>query len=144
MKKKYRKTPHTVYDIKYHFVIVPKYRYNVLDGEVKEWLKKEISQICERMEILIEEGKICKDHIHMCLSVPPRYSPSEVMKQIKGKSSEGVFREFPEIKKIYWGQHFWARGYFVSTVGIDEETIKEYIRNQREEIAMKRQLKLWK
>ena len=144
MKKKHRKTPHTVYDIKYHFVIVPKYRYSVLEGKVKEWLKKEISQICEGMEIVIEEGKICKDHIHICLSVPPKYSPSEVMKQIKGKSAAGVFEEFPELKKRYWGQHFWARGYFVSTVGIDEETIKEYIKNQREEIATEKQMNLWK
>lgn len=144
MKKKYRKTAHTVYDIKYHFVITPKYRYKILDGKIKEWLKKEISQICEWMEILIEEGKISNDHIHMCLSVPPKYSASEVMKQIKGKSSEGVFKEFPEIKKRYWGQHFWARGYFVSTVGIDEKTIKEYIRNQREVPRAEEQMKLWK
>lgn len=125
-------------------MIVPKYRYSVLDGKIKEWLKKEISQICEGMEILIEEGKICKDHVHMCLSVPPKYSPSEVMKEIKGKSAEGIFKEHPEVKSIYWGQHFWARGYFVSTVGIDEETIKEYIKNQREVPGAEEQMKLWK
>jgi putative transposase len=73
----------------------------VLDGEIKQWMKTEISQICEGMEIIIEEGKICKDHIHMCLSVRPKYSPSEVMKQIKGKSSEGIFRQFPEVKRIF-------------------------------------------
>ena len=144
MNKKYRKTSHAVYDIKYHFVMVPKYRYRVLNGEIKEWLKKEISHVCEGMEIIIEEGKICSDHVHMCLSVPPKYSPAEVMKRIKGRSSEGIFKEFPEVRKRYWGQHFWARGYFVSTIGIDEETIKRYIKSQREDVSMEKQIKLWK
>lgn len=77
------------------------------------------------MGILIVEGQLCKDHVHVCLSVSPKYLPSEVMKRIKGKTLEVLFREFPEIKKRYWGQHFWARGYFVSSVGIDEETVKK-------------------
>ncbi len=97
--------------------------------------------ICGDLEILIIEGEICEDHVHMCLSVPPKLSPSEVMKQIKGTTSERIFREFPELRRRYWGQHFWARGFFVSSVGIDEETIKRYIRSQRETSD---QLKFWK
>ena len=144
MKKTYRKTPHTVYDIKYHFVFCPKYRYEVLQESLKARLEEIISEICEAMEIKIEEGKICKDHVHMCLSVPPRYSPAEVMKRVKGRSSERVFREFPKIRERYWGEHFWARGYFVSTVGIDEETIKKYIASQERVPTSEEQLKLWK
>lgn len=143
MKREYRKTPHTVYELKYHFVWIPKYRYAVLEGALKDRLQVLINQICESMSVLVVEGQLCKDHIHVCLSVPPKYSPSEVMRRIKGKTSEVLFREFPEIKKRYWGQHFWARGYFVSSVGIDEETIKKYIQSQREDIV-ENQLKFWK
>ncbi len=143
MKGEYRKTPHTVYELKYHFVWIPKYRYAVLEGELRERLKELINQICDGIGVLVVEGQICRDHIHVCLSVPPKYSPSEVMRRIKGKTSEALFREFPEVKKRYWGQHFWARGYFVSSVGIDEETIKKYIQNQREDIV-ENQMKFWK
>ena len=141
MTERYRRSPHVVYELKYHFVWVPKYRYSVLQGDIKEWLKRAITQVCEDLEVLIVEGEICEDHVHMCLSVPPKLSPSEVMKQIKGTTSERVFREFPELKRRYWGQHFWARGFFVSSVGIDEETIKKYIHSQRE---ISDQLKFWK
>ena len=100
-----------------------------------------INEVCEEMEIEIVEGKIMEDHVHVCLSVPPKYSSAEVMKRIKGNSSERLFREFPKLKKRYWGHHFWARGYFVSTVGADEETIKKYIKEQKK---VDNQLKLWK
>jgi len=143
MKREYRKSPHVVYDIKYHFVFCPKYRYRVLKGELKRRVQLRICEICEELDILMVEGEICEDHIHMCLSVPPKYSASYVMKKIKGKTAEMVFREFPEIKKRYWGQHFWSRGYFVSTVGIDEETIKKYIQNQNSP-STEEQMKLWK
>ena len=144
MRKNYRKTPHSVYEIKYHFVWVPKYRFCILEGEIKEKIKEVISQICEGLEILIVEGKICKDHVHLCVSVPPKYSPAEVMKQIKGRTAEVLFDKFPELRKRYWGQHFWARGYFVSTIGIDEETIKKYIKGQREDDTSEKQMKFWK
>lgn len=142
--EKYRKTPHTVYDIKYHFVWCPKYRFHVLEGEIKKRIKEIISQVCEELDILIVEGEICKDHVHLCVSVPPKHSPSYVMKRIKGTSSERIFREFPELRKRYWGQRFWARGYFVSIVGIDEKTIKRYIQGQREDTTSEQQLKFWK
>ena len=126
------------------FVFVPKYRFGVLKGKIKEWLKQTINQICENFEILLVEGEICKDHVYMCLSVLSKYSLDEVMKQIKGKTSVMAFREFPELFKRYWGQHFWAWGYFVSTVGIDEEMIRKYIRHRQAEHGMKNQLRLWK
>jgi putative transposase len=137
----YRRSPHVVYDIKYHFVWCPKYRFAVLEGRLKDRLEVLISEICEMMGVIMVEGEIMKDHVHMCLSVPPKHSPSEVMKRVKGISSERVFKEFPEIKKRYWGCHFWARGYFVSTVGINEDVIKKYIRGQQPE---ENQIKMWK
>ncbi|MDP2923259.1 MAG: IS200/IS605 family transposase [Candidatus Omnitrophota bacterium] len=143
MKDRYRRSPHVVYTLKYHFVWITKYRYRMIEGWMKEYLKKLISQICDDMGIVIEEAQIGKEHLHMCLSVPPKYSPSEVMKQIKGITSERLFEEFPELKKTYWGKHFWARGYFVSSVGIDENTIKQYIKNQREDTS-DNQMKIWK
>ena len=140
MKKRYRRSPHTVYEVKFHFVFCPKYRYKVMDVEIRKRLQLMINEVCEEMEIEIVQGKIMEDHVHVCLSVPPKYSPAEVMKRIKGNSSERLFREFPKLKKRYWGQHFWARGYFVSTVGADEETIKKYIKEQKK---VDNQLKLW-
>jgi putative transposase len=111
-----------------------------MEGKIKKRLQEMISEVCEKMEIEIVQGKIMEDHVHVCLSVPPKYSPAEVMKRIKGNSSERLFREIPELKKRYWGQHFWSRGYFVSTVGADEETIKKYIKEQSK---VDNQLKLW-
>jgi putative transposase len=144
VKERFRRSPHSVYEIKYHFVWIPKYRHDVLKGEIGERIKCMVSEICEGMDILIIEGKICRDHVHMCVSVPPRYSPAQVMKKIKGATSERIFREYPELREKYWGQHFWSRGYFVSTVGIDEETIRKYIRNQDRVHSPERQIKLWK
>jgi len=111
-----------------------------MEGRLKKRLQEMIGEVCEMMEIEIVKGRVMEDHVHVCLSVPPRYSPAEVMKRIKGNSSERIFREFPELKKRYWGQHFWARGYFVSTVGADEETIKKYIKEQKKTAN---QLKFW-
>ena len=142
MNKRYRRSSHTVYEVKYHFVFCPKYRYKVMEGLLKKRLQEIISNICHMLEIEIVKGRIMEDHVHVCLWVPPKYSPAEVMNQIKGKSSERVFREFPELNKRYWGQHFWARGYFVSTVGADEETIKKYIKDQTQP-TIDKQLKLW-
>ena len=114
-----------------------------MDGEVKEELKKIILQLCDNMDILIIQGTIQKDHIHLYLSVPPKYSPSEVMKMIKGKSAAKLWKKFPELKKRYWGQHVWSRGYFVTTGGIDDSVIKKYIQEQEDEELRMEQLRLW-
>ena len=144
MEERYRRSPHAVYEIKYHFVWVPKYRFRVLEGQTSQRIRELISQICEDMDIMIVEGKVCTDHVHICVSVPPKYSPAEVMKQIKGATSEVMLREYPELRKRYWGRHFWARGYFVSTIGIDEATIKRYIKSQSEDVSFEKQMKFWK
>ena len=143
MTERHRRSPHAVYELKYHFVWITKCRYCVLEGGIKTLVEKTINQICDDMGIIILEGEIGKEHLHMCVSAPPKHSPSEIMKRIKGITSERLFREFPKLKNTYWGKHFWARGYFVSSVGINEETIRQYIKKQRADTP-DNQMKLWK
>ena len=140
----YNKSSHAVYRCEYHFVWVPKYRYHVLVKEVKPGLKQILSELCDWLDITIIEGAICSDHVHMYISVPPKYSPSHVMKILKGKSAERLRREFPELRKQYWGMHIWARGYFVSTVGIDRNIIKNYVKEHVTNQIREDQLKIWK
>ena len=140
----YNKSSHAVYRCEYHFVWVPKYRYHVLIKEVKPGLKQILSELCDWLDITIIEGAICSDHVHMYISVPPKYSPSHVMKILKGKSAERLRREFPELRKQYWGMHIWARGYFVSTVGIDRDIIENYVKEHVTNQIREDQLKIWK
>ena len=140
----YSKSSHAIYRCEYHFVWVPKYRYHILIKEVKPRLKEILVDLCNWLDILIMEGAICSDHVHMYVSVPPKYSPSYVMKILKGKSAERLRKEFPELNKKYWGMHLWARGYFVSTVGIDSEIIKQYVKNQQDAEIKIEQLRIWK
>ncbi|MDD3928087.1 MAG: IS200/IS605 family transposase, partial [bacterium] len=129
----YRKLSHSVYRCEYHLVWVPKYRYQILVADIKPRLKEIIRELCEWMEVTLIEGAICPDHIHLYVDIPPKHSVSHVMQILKGKSAERLRREFPELTKRYWGMHIWARGYFATTVGLDKETIKKYVRNQQEE-----------
>jgi len=138
------KTSHVVYRCEYHFVWVPKYRYKILIQEVREKLKEILTELCEWLEVMMIEGAIREDHVHLYLSVPPKHSPAHVMKILKGKSAEYLRKEFPELSKKYWGMHIWARGYCVSTVGINEETIRQYIRKHQEEELQEEQRRLWK
>ena len=128
----YRRSAHAVYDLKYHVVWIAKYRYKVLTGRVAERTRDLIRQICETRDVTIVRGSVSPDHIHMLLSAPADLSPAKLVQYIKGRSSRRIQDEFPEIRKRYWGQQLWARGYFCATVGaVDEETIKKYIENQQ-------------
>lgn len=130
----YRKGSHTVYDIKYHFVWVTKYRYPVLQGEIAVRAREILRQGCKINELRIIRGAIGKEHVHMLLSCPPKMSPSQIMQLLKGRSSKMLQEEFPILRKRYWGQHMWARGYFCGTVGeVDQKTIEEYIKNQEKD-----------
>lgn len=130
----YRTGSHTVYDIKYHFVWITKYRYKVLQGNIAIRLRELLRQGCEAKGLEIVRGSIGKDHVHMLLSCPTTLSPSQIARYLKGRSSHLLQDEFPELKKRYWGQPMWARGYFCGTVGVvDEETIRHYIENQGNE-----------
>ncbi|MEQ8173395.1 MAG: IS200/IS605 family transposase [Candidatus Eremiobacterota bacterium] len=140
----YNNSSHTIYRCEYHFVWVPKYRYQILLKDIKKRLKDILIELCEWLDIKILEGAVCSDHVHMYVSVPPKYSPSYVMKILKGKSAERLRKEFPDLGKRYWGLHIWARGYFVSTVGVESDVIKRYVRIQQENEIRGEQLRLWK
>jgi putative transposase len=124
----YRYGSHTVFKIEYHFVWVTKYRYPVLKGDVALRARELVKQVCEAFEIRILKGVVSKDHVHILVSARPTLAPSEIMRRIKGRTASKLFEEFPALKKRYWGQHFWARGYFCATVGeMTENMIKEYL-----------------
>ena len=130
----YRKGSHTVYDIKYHFVWITKYRYPVLRGSIAMRARELLRQGCEANNLRILKGSVGKDHIHMLLSCPTTMAPSEIAQKLKGRTSKILQEEFPELKKRYWGQYMWGRGYFCGTVGeVDQKTIENYIEHQGEE-----------
>jgi putative transposase len=127
----YRKSAHAVRDVKYHLIWVTKYRYKMLRGEVAERTRDLIRQICQSREVVIVQGSVSPDHVHLLVSVPPQLTPGKLVQFIKGRWSRMLQEEFPQLRKLYWGQHLWARGYFCASVGaVDEETIRKYIENQ--------------
>ena len=127
----YRKGSHTVYDIKYHFVWITKYRKPMLDGSIGTRLRDLIREICKTMDIEIIKGHVSKDHVHLFVSVPPYHSVSQVMKRIKGKTSRRLLSESRILAKQCWGRHLWARGYFAASSGnVTDEVIAQYIEQQ--------------
>lgn len=127
----YRKGSHTVYDCKYHIVWITKYRKQVMVGPIAEAVRTYIKQICQENDVQIIKGHVSKDHIHMFVSVPPNISISALVQAMKGKSSRKLLQNFKALQKQFWGQHFWARGYFVCSSGnITDEVIMNYIENQ--------------
>jgi REP-associated tyrosine transposase len=121
---------HTKWDCKYHIVFIPKCRRKVLYGKVRRNLGEVFHELAKQRECQILEGHLCPDHVHMVIRIPPKYSVSHVMGYIKGKSAIRMARDFMGRHQGFKGYHFWARGYFVSTVGIDERTVREYVRDQ--------------
>jgi len=129
----YRKGSHTVYDIKYHIVWITKYRKAVLRGEIGKRLRELIRQTCEAQEVYIEKGHVAVDHVHLLLSVPPNIAVSDLVQRLKGRSSRKMLEEFGELRRQFWGQHLWARGYFVASSGnVTDEVIAQYIEMQNE------------
>lgn len=127
----YRKGSHTVYRLHYHFVFVPKYRKPALRGDVGLRLREMIRQVCQGLEIDILSGHVRPDHVHLLLSVPPNIAPSKVMKAIKGRTSHHLLRDFRHLRKLFWGRHLWARGYFSATSGnVTDEVLAKYIAEQ--------------
>lgn len=121
---------HTKWECKYHVVCIPKYRKKVVYGKLREYLGKVLKELAKQRESEILEGHLMGDHVHILISVPPKYALSQVVGYIKGKSAIHIARAYLGRKKEYSGMHFWARGYYVTTVGRDEGTIREYIKNQ--------------
>ena len=131
---KYKKLSHVVYKCEYHIVWAPKYRFRILTGGVKELIEEDIKRLCAWKGCEVEEMNVQIDHVHLVVSIPPKVSVSSFMGIIKGKLAIKLFKSYPNLKqRPYWGNHFWARGYFVSTVGIDEDVIKRYVKHQEKE-----------
>ena len=127
----YRKGAHTVYDLKYHIVWATKYRYHVLKGEIGVRVRDIIREVCMSNDIIIIKGHVSVDHVHLYVSAPPRLSVSKMVQYIKGKSSRRLQQEYPSLRKRYWGQHLWGRGYFCATSGtVTDEVVKAYIEQQ--------------
>ena len=140
---KYQSLNHTARDCKYHVVFIPKCRRRTLYLELRRYLGEVFRRLAQQRESEILEGHLMPDHVHMLIQIPPKYSVSSVMGFIKGKSAIHLARVYGERKRNFVGQHFWARGYFVSTVGRDAGVIREYIKNQEKEDERLEQLGLW-
>ena len=138
----YESLSHTKWECKYHVVFIPKCRRKVLYGKLRQHLGEVFHQLAKQKESRIEEGHLQADHVHMMIAIPPKYAVSNVIGYIKGKSAIHVARVYGERKRNFVGQHFWARGFFVSTVGRDEATIRAYIKTQEQEDQRLEQMKL--
>ena len=133
---------HTTWNCKYHIVFAPKFRRQIIYGKIKTDVGKILRELCERKEIRIIEAECCPDHIHMLVEIPPKYSVSEIVGYLKGKSSLMIFDRHANLKYKYGNRHFWCRGYYVDTVGKNAKKIQEYIRSQLAEDYATDQLSL--
>ena len=129
----YQSLSHTRWECKYHVVFIPKYRRKALYGELRKHLGEMFHELARQRESKIEEGHLMADHVHILISIPPKYSVAEVMGFMKGKSAIHIARTFAGKRRNFVGQHFWARGYLVSTVGKDEGAVRNYIQEQEKE-----------
>ena len=133
---------HTTWNCKYHIVFAPKYRRQVIYGKIKKDIGIMLRKLCEYKQVEIIEAEACKDHIHMLVSIPPKYSVSQIMGYLKGKSSLMIFEKYANMKYKYGNRHFGCRGYYVDTVGRNKKVIEQYIRNQLQEDVSAEQLSL--
>ena len=134
---------HTRWECKYHVVFIPKYRRKVLYGQLRQELGEVFRELARQKESRIEEGHLQADHVHMLLSIPPKYAVAQVVGYLKGKSAIYIARTYGGRLRNFVGEHFWARGYFVTTVGRDEEAVRQYIRAQEAEERRLEQLALF-
>jgi putative transposase len=142
MMKDYQSLNHTRWDCKYHVVFIPKRRRKQIYGAIRKYLGEIFHELARQKESKIIEGHLCADHVHMCVSIPPKFAVSSVVGYLKGKSAISIARNFTARKRNFAGESFWARGYYVTTVGLDEESLKTYIREQEAEDARLEQLNM--
>jgi len=135
---------HTRWECKYHIIWIPKYRKKTLFGQLRQYLGQVFRDLARSRESEVIEGHLSPDHVHMLISIPPKYSVAQVVGYIKGKSAIHIARNYMGQRRNFTGHQFWARGYFVSTVGRDEKTVREYIKTQEEEDRRLDQLNLFK
>jgi len=131
MTHQFKRLSHSLYECKYHVVFCPKYRYRIFRDELAEYTRQQIESLCrQKDQVDVLEVNIQADHIHLVLSIPPKYAVSTVMGFLKGKLALRLFQRYEQLGKRYWGQHLWSRGYCVSTVGLDEDKIRKYVKWQ--------------
>ena len=140
--REWKNQSHVKWYCKYHIVFSPKYRKKAMFGSLRKGVGKILRELCNQSGVELVEGHAMSDHVHLCLSIPPKYSVANTVGFLKGKSAIRIHREYLGRKRNFTGFHFWARGYCVSTVGLDEAVIREYIRNQEKEEKRQEQLNL--
>ena len=134
MSKRFRRLAHSLYECKYHIVFCPKYRHRIFKDEVAEYTKQQIYKLVEQKDdVEVIELNVCEDHVHIVLWIAPKYAVSDLVGFLKGKLALKLFAKYERLGRKYWGRHLWARGYCVSTVGIDEEHIVKYVRWQEQQ-----------
>ena len=146
MSSRFRRLSHTIYECNYHIVFCPKYRFGIFKDEIAEYTKQQVYILCRQKEsVEIMELNVQVDHIHVVMSIAPKYAVSFLMGHVKGKLSLRLFQRYEKIGKRYWGRHLWARGFCISTVGLKEEQIRQYVKWQekREKDIEKKQLTLF-
>jgi putative transposase len=128
MTRQFKRLAHSIYECKYHVVFCPKYRYQILRDEVAEYTRQQIYRLCQQKEgVEVLELSVQPDHVHLVVSIPPKYAVSSVMGYLKGKLAIRLFDRYEKLGRRYWGRHLWSRGYCVSTIGLDEEKIRKYV-----------------
>ena len=140
--REWQSLSHVRWYCRYHVVFVPKYRKRAIFGALRKGIGGILRELCKQEGIELVEGHALPDHVHLCLSIPPKYSVANTVGFLKGKSAIRIHREYLQRGRSFTGFHFWARGYCVSTVGLDEQTVREYIRKQEEEERRQEQLSL--
>jgi putative transposase len=133
MTRQFKRLAHSIYECKYHIVFCPKYRYRILRDEVAEYTRQQIYRLCQQKDkVEVLELNVQQDHVHLVMSIPPKYAVSNVMGYLKGKLAIRLFDRYEKLGRRYWGRHLWARGYCVSTIGLDEEKIRKYVKWQEQ------------
>ena len=131
MTRKFQRLSHSIYECKYHIVFCPKYRYRIFTGDVAEYTKQQIYRLCQQKDkVEVLELNVQLEHVHLVASIPPKYAISDFMGYLKGKLAMRLFQKYEKLGRRYWGRHLWSRGYCVSTVGLDEEKIRKYVKWQ--------------
>ena len=146
MPRQFRRLSHSIYECKYHIVFCPKYRYRILRDEVAEYTRQQIYRLCEQKDgVEVLELKVQPDHVHLVVSIPPKYAVSNLMGYLKGKLAIRLFARYERVGRRYWGRQLWSRGYCVSTIGLDEDKIRKYVKwqEQREKQVEATQSKLF-
>jgi putative transposase len=142
-KSTFKKLSHTLYECKYHIVFCPKYRFRILEGEIAEYSRREFYRLVKQKELVeVIELNMQAEHVHVILSIPPKYAVSSIMGFLKGRLALSLFRRYERIGKRFWGRHLWSRGYCVSTIGLNEDQIRRYVQWQEKQEKEAEQLGL--